>query len=100
LYFWTLVVAILIFALGGGISIYEGIKHILHPEPATNPTLNYIVLGLSMLFEGAAWFIALREFRKVKGDLGYIEAIHASKDPSTAPPSPGFDRGSLFQEFQ
>jgi cation diffusion facilitator family transporter len=83
LYFWTLIVAILIFALGGGISIYEGIQHIRHPEPSTNPTLNYIVLGLSMLFEGAAWYVALREFRKVKGDMGYIEAIRASKDPST-----------------
>ncbi|MFY7998719.1 MAG: cation diffusion facilitator family transporter [Candidatus Kapaibacteriota bacterium] len=83
LYFWTLIVAILIFALGGGISIYEGIQHIRHPEPSTNPTLNYIVLGLSMLFEGAAWYVALREFRKVKGDMGYIKAIRASKDPST-----------------
>jgi len=83
LYFWTLIVAILIFALGGGISIYEGINHIRYPEPSINPMLNYIVLGLSMLFEGAAWYVALREFRKVKGDMGYIEAIRASKDPST-----------------
>jgi cation diffusion facilitator family transporter len=83
LYFWTLIVAILIFALGGGISIYEGILHIQHPEPVSNPTLNYIVLALSMLFEGGAWYVALREFRKVKGTMGYIEAIRASKDPST-----------------
>lgn len=83
LYFWTLIVAILIFALGGGISIYEGILHIQHPEPVTNPMLNYIVLTLSMLFEGGAWYVAFREFRKIKGTMGYIEAIRSSKDPST-----------------
>lgn len=83
LYFWTLIVAILIFALGGGISIYEGLQHIRHPEPVSNPMLNYIVLSLSLLFEGAAWYVALREFRKTKGAMGYIEAIRSSKDPST-----------------
>jgi cation diffusion facilitator family transporter len=83
IYFWTLIVAILIFALGGGISLYEGIKHIQHPEPATNPTLNYIVLGLSMAFEAVAWFLAFREFNAVRGSLGFIEAIRTSKDPTT-----------------
>jgi cation diffusion facilitator family transporter len=76
------VVAILIFAVGAGVSIYEGILHILHPEPMTNPSINYIVLGLSILFEGAAWFFALREFGKTKGPLGYVEAVQRGKDPS------------------
>ena len=81
-YFWSFIVAILIFALGGGISIYEGIRHILHPEPITNPVINYIVLGLAMLFEGAAWYFAFREFSQVKGKRGYIEAVQHGKDPS------------------
>jgi cation diffusion facilitator family transporter len=81
-YFWSFIVAILIFALGGGISIYEGIQHILHPEPITNPMINYIVLGLAMLFEGAAWFFAFREFSRAKGKHGYIEAVQRGKDPS------------------
>jgi cation diffusion facilitator family transporter len=83
LYFWTFIVALLVFALGAGVSIYEGIRHILHPEPVENPLINYIVLGLSMLFEGYSWFVALREFRGQKGSLGYVEAVQRSKDPTT-----------------
>ena len=81
-YFWSFIVAILIFALGGGISIYEGIQHIKHPEPITNPMINYIVLGLAMAFEGAAWFFAFREFNRVRGARGYLEAIQRAKDPT------------------
>ncbi len=81
-YFWSFIVAILIFALGGGISIYEGIKHIFHPEAISNPLINYIVLGLALLFEGGAWVFALKEFKAVKGKWGYIEAIQRAKDPS------------------
>jgi len=81
-YFWSFIVAILIFALGGGISIYEGIKHLQHPEPITDPLINYIVLGLAMVFEGGAWFFAFKEFTKAKGKWGYIEAIQHAKDPS------------------
>ena len=83
LYFWTLVVAILIFAVGGGISLYEGIVHIQEPAPSSNPTINYVVLTLAMIFEGGAWWIAFREFRKSKGDLGYFAAVRESKDPTT-----------------
>ncbi|HEC29204.1 MAG TPA: cation transporter [Gammaproteobacteria bacterium] len=82
IYFWSFVVAILIFALGGGISIYEGIRHLVSPEQISNPVLNYIVLGLALIFEGAAWLFALREFSRVKGEGGYLEAIHRAKDPS------------------
>jgi len=82
IYFWSFVVAILIFAVGAGISIYEGIHHILHPQPMSNPLIAYIVLGLSVVFEGGAWFFALREFGKTKGNLGYVEAVNRGKDPS------------------
>ncbi len=81
-YFWSFIVAILIFALGGGISIYEGIQHIRHPEPITNPMVNYVVLGLAMIFEGAAWFFAFREFNRTRGPWGFLEAIQRAKDPS------------------
>ncbi len=81
-YFWSFIVAILIFALGGGISIYEGVHHLKHPEPISNVMINYIVLSLAIVFEGAAWLFALREFKNAKGKWGYIEAIQRSKDPS------------------
>jgi len=83
LYFWTLIVAVLIFALGGGMSIYEGITHLTHPEPITDARWNYIVIGIAVLFEGTSWVIALRQFDGAKGDRGYLQAIRASKDPST-----------------
>ncbi|HEX7046097.1 MAG TPA: cation diffusion facilitator family transporter [Gammaproteobacteria bacterium] len=83
LYFWTLVVAILIFAVGGGISIYEGIKHLQHPEPITDPVWSYAVLGFAMVVEGIAWTLAFRQFRKVKGDAPYVAAMRRSKDPTT-----------------
>jgi cation diffusion facilitator family transporter len=82
IYFWSFAVAILIFAVGSGVSLYEGIIHTIHPEPMGNPMVNYIVLGLAMLFEGAAWFFALTEFNKVKGPWGYIEAVQRGKDPT------------------
>lgn len=83
LYFWSLIVAILIFAVGGGISIYEGVKHIQHPEPQDSPMVNYIVLTLAILFEGAAWYIAYRAFRKVQGSQTFVQAVRESKDPTT-----------------
>ena len=82
IYFWSFIVAILIFALGGGISVYEGIHHLLHPQPVKNPLINYLVLSLALIFEGVAWLFALREFRRTKGENGYIEAVNQTKDPS------------------
>lgn len=82
-YFWSFVVAILIFALGAGISLYKGIHHVQHPVPIENPLINYIVLGLAIVFEGGALYFAVREFRAIKGGLGYIEAVQRGKDPST-----------------
>lgn len=82
IYFWSFVVAILIFAVGSGVSIYEGVHHVMHPVIIENPMVNYIVLSLAMVFEGAAWFFALKEFNKVKGQRGYVEAVKRGKDPS------------------
>lgn len=82
LYFYSFVVAILIFGLGAGISIYEGIDKIRHPHAMTDAYVNYIVLSLAMVFEGAAWGFAFREFRRTKGDLGWFDAIRTSKDPT------------------
>ncbi len=82
IYFWSFVVAILIFAVGSGVSIYEGIHHVRHPVEIENPMVNYIVLSLALLFEGGAWYFAFKEFGKVKGQRGYIEAVKRGKDPS------------------
>lgn len=81
LYFWSFVVAILIFSTGAGLSIYEGILHIQTPEPIRSPWVNYVVLAISLLLEGTSWTIAVREFGAAKGDLGWWEAVHRSKDP-------------------
>ncbi|TWR31478.1 cation diffusion facilitator family transporter [Mucilaginibacter pallidiroseus] len=83
LYFWSFIVSILIFGLGGGISIYEGINHIQHPESLERPTINYIVLGLSILFEGTSLVIATKQFNQARGETAWWEAIVKSKDPST-----------------
>ncbi len=83
LYFWTFIVALLVFALGAGVSFYEGVLHILDPEPVEDPFVNYVVLGLAVLFEGFSWVVALKAFRRQKGPLGYIEAVRRSKDPTT-----------------
>ena len=82
IYFWSFVVAILIFAVGAGVSLYEGVHHVLHPRTIENPLINYVVLGLAILFEGAAWSVALKEFGHHKGRMGYLEAVHRGKDPS------------------
>jgi cation diffusion facilitator family transporter len=84
LYFWAFVVAILIFAVGAGVSIYEGIVHIQNPHVIEDPTLNYIVLGIATVLEGSSWTIAVREFRASVGNQSWWQAIHRSKDP------PGF----------
>lgn len=82
IYFWSFVVAILIFAVGAGVSIYEGIHRLIHPSPIENPVLNYFILGIAMVLEGASWYFAWKEFSRTKGKWGYIEAIQRGKDPS------------------
>lgn len=83
LYFWSFIVSILIFGLGGGISIYQGIVHIREPEPLGDPRMSYIVLGLSVVFEGISLVIAAKEFNQLRGDTPWWEAIVKSKDPSS-----------------
>jgi cation diffusion facilitator family transporter len=81
LYFWSFIVALLVFALGAGVSLYEGVTHILHPEPIRDVAVSYVVFALAFVFEGGSWLVALRHFRRVKGPLGYYEAFRGSKDP-------------------
>ncbi|TPL45293.1 cation diffusion facilitator family transporter [Mesorhizobium sp. B2-4-6] len=82
LYFWSFIVALLVFALGAGVSFYEGVIHIMAPEPVVNAKVNYVVLALSFVFEGSSWLVALKEFRQQKGRQGWFEAVRRSKDPS------------------
>lgn len=82
LYFWAFVVAILIFGLGAGISLYEGITKIADPHPVTNFMVNYAVLGAAIVFEGVAWRIAYREFNRVRGDHSLFQEVRRSKDPT------------------
>ena len=84
IYFWSFVVAVLVFALGAGVSVYEGIIHIANPEPAVSPIIAYGVLLVAFLLEGASTLEAFREFKESKGKLGWMEAVQQSKDP------PGF----------
>ena len=84
LYFWSFVVAVMVFAVGAGVSIYEGILHIQHPEPAVDPLIAYIVLIIAFLLEGGSTLEAFKDFKEAKGKLGWIEAVKRSKDP------PGF----------
>ena len=81
-YFWGFIVAIMIFTVGAGVSIYKGVHHLLHPVAIQNPYINYIVLALALLFEGAAWYFAFTEFTKAKGKWGYLQAVKRGKDPS------------------
>lgn len=83
LYFWSLMVAVLIFGLGGGISAYEGVLHMLHPAPLRDPKWNYIVLGAAAVFESGSFAIALRQFLKTNRDLSFWSSLKASKDPTT-----------------
>lgn len=82
IFFWAFVVAILIFAVGAGVSIYEGIHKIQDPHPITNPYVNYLVLGAAMVFEGFAWWIAYKEFSSRRGKRGLLEEVRLSKDPT------------------
>jgi cation diffusion facilitator family transporter len=82
-FFWSFVVALLIFALGGGFSIHEGIKHLQHPQPLTNVGWNYLVLILAMIFEGFALRVALQEFNNSRGSNPFFRALIDSKDSAT-----------------
>ena len=83
LYFWSLVVAFSIFGIGGGVSIYEGITHILHPEQIVDPVWNYSVLGLSAVFESISWYFGWKAFSKTLRGRSPLRAIQLSKDPTS-----------------
>jgi cation diffusion facilitator family transporter len=82
LYFWSLMVAVLLFGIGGGMAIYEGILHVLHPTKPVALIWSYSVLGIAFVFESVSWSIAAKEFVRKKKDDSYLAAFHASKDPS------------------
>ena len=82
LYFWSFIVAIMIFGLGAGVSIFEGVAKIRHPSPLSDVWVNYVVLGAAMAIEGTTLMIGLREFKRSKGRRGWFEALQHSKDPS------------------
>ena len=83
LYFWSFIVAVLLFALGAGVSVYQGVQRVRAPAALENAIVNYVVLGLSFVFEAVSWRISQRSFRAAKGEMGYWEAVRRSKDPPT-----------------
>lgn len=87
LYFWAFVVAILIFAVGSGISIYEGVHKILDPHPITSPMINYVVLALAIVFEAGAWWVAFKEFEKVRGGRSFFPGGPGEQGPLRSSPS-------------
>jgi len=82
IYFWAFVVAIILFALGAGVSIYDGVQKVRDPHPLDNVIWNYVVLGFAMAFEAGAWWVAYREFNKTRGTLPLLRAVRRSKDPA------------------
>src|SRR4051812_29984994 len=82
IYFWSFVVAVLVFATGAGLSLYEGIQHLRRPAPMQNPVVNYLVLAIAMLLEGAPWLAAYRQFSRMRGQRGTVEAVQRTKDPT------------------
>lgn len=82
LYFWPFAVALVIFAGGAVVSVYEGAEKILHPRPVETPWINFTVLGIAFVLEGVSWAVSWREFNARRGDAGVFEAVHASTDPT------------------
>lgn len=81
-YFWSFVVAIQVFTIGAGVAMAKGVYQLLHPQPLHDARLNYAVLGVSALFEGATWLFAVKELSRTKGKWTYLEAVQHGKDPS------------------
>ena len=82
LYFWSFVVAILIFGVGAGVSIYEDWVHLEEPEPLRDPLVNYIVLSVAFVLEGSSWIVAMRGFAAANRGRGWWQAVRRSKDPT------------------
>lgn len=82
LYFWSFVVALLIFAVGAGVSLYEGVHKILDPHAVESPMVNFIVLGIAVVVEGGAWYLAFKEFNRTRGRYSIAQAVRRTKDPA------------------
>ena len=83
LYFWSFVVALLVFALGAGVSVYEGVMHIIEPEPAVSPLIAYGVLAIAFALEGGSTVAAFREFNAARGAQSWLQALISTKDATT-----------------
>ena len=83
LYFWSFVVALLVFALGAGVSVYEGIIHLLSPEPAVSPLIGYGVLVIAFVLEGGSTVSAFRQFDAARGGKSWWQALVSTKDATT-----------------
>lgn len=83
LYFWTLIVGVLIFGVGGGVSFYEGVQHFRDPVPLEDPTWNYVVLACAFVFEGISFAVAWRQFARERKGRPFWRALRTTKDPST-----------------
>ena len=83
LYFWTLIVGVLVFGIGGGMSAYQGVTHILHPAALEDLSWNYVVLALAAVFEGTTWYFGWKAFAAERHGQGLFETIHTSKDPTS-----------------
>lgn len=83
LYFWSFIVAVQVLVVGAAVAGYEGVNHLLFPQPIRNPLINYIVLGASFAFESVSWWFGLKAFRAAKGQQSYADAFRSSKDPTT-----------------
>ncbi len=82
LYFWSLVVAIVLFGVGGGLAFYEGIEHVLNPHPIEDPIVSYVVLVVAFVLEASSWTIAMRELRAQGSGGSLRREVLSSKDPS------------------
>jgi cation diffusion facilitator family transporter len=82
LYFWSFVVAILLFSMGAGVSLYEGVQKLLHPHPIEHAYVNYIVLSVAIVFELASTYVAVSEFNAQRGEMSPWTALRTSKDPA------------------
>ena len=83
IYFWSFVVSILVFSVGAGLSLFEGISHLIHATPIKNVKVSYLIIGAAMIFEGISWIISVREFAKEKAPQHkFLEAIRKGKDPT------------------
>ena len=81
-YFWSFVVALLVFATGAGLSLYEGVRHLQQPAEIVNPAVNYVVLAAALVLEGAPWLAAYRQFNRMRGERGVVEGVQRVKDPT------------------